>query len=228
MLPVAGRDGGVHREPTAGGRNRLPERDAENAQNPLKPACRLMDTTPVSLLQRIQQSGDAMAWRRLVDLTSPLIFSWAQRAGLSPHDAADLVQDVLIVLVQELPHFQYDPARSFRGWLKTVTLNKHRERLRRNRAAPREQGDAALDELPQDENEAFWERDFREQLVVRAFEIMQSEYRPTTWRACWESVVSGRSATEIAAELGITPAAVHSAKSRILRRLRQDLKGILD
>jgi len=187
-----------------------------------------MDTTPVSLLQRIQQSGDAVAWRRLVDLTSPLIFSWAQRAGLAQHDAADLVQEVLIVLVQELPQFQYDPTRSFRAWLKTVTLNKHRERLRHNRAGPREQGNATFDEVPQDEAEAFWERDFREQLVVRAFEIMQSEFRPTSWRACWESVVSGRSAPEIAAELGITAVAVHSAKSRILRRLRQDLKGIME
>jgi RNA polymerase sigma-70 factor (ECF subfamily) len=187
-----------------------------------------MDTTPVSLLQRIQQSGDAVAWRRLVDLTSPLILSWAQRAGLSPHDAADLVQEVLIILVQELPNFQYDPKRSFRAWLKTVTLNKHRERLRRNRVGPREQGDALLNAVPQDEAEAFWERDFREQLVVRAFEIMQSEFRPTTWRACWESVVSGRPAAEIAAELGITPAAVHCAKSRILRRLRQELKDLMD
>jgi RNA polymerase sigma-70 factor, ECF subfamily len=188
-----------------------------------------MDTTPVSLLQRIQQSGDSVAWRRLVDLTTPLILSWGQRAGLSPHDAADLVQDVLTVLVQELPQFQYDPSKSFRAWLKTVTLNKHRQRMRRHLAGPREQGDATLDDLPDgNPSEAFWEREFGEQLVVRAFEVMQSEFRPTTWRACWESVVSGRSAGEIAAELGITPGAVHSAKSKVLRRLRHELKGMME
>jgi RNA polymerase sigma-70 factor, ECF subfamily len=152
-----------------------------------------MDTTPVSLLQRIQRSGDAAAWRWLVDLTTPLILSWAQRAGLSPHDAADLVQDVLTV--QELPQFQDDPTKSFRAWLKTVTLNKHRQRMRRRLAGPREHGEATLDDLPDgDPAEAFWEREFGEQLVVRAFEVMQSEFRPTTWRACWESVVSGRPA----------------------------------
>ena len=188
-----------------------------------------MDTTPVSLLVRIKESGDAEAWRRLVDLTTPLLFSWTHAARLQGADAADLVQDVLTVLAQRLPTFEYDAEKSFRGWLRVIALNRYRELLRRRAATPAIEADERLAEVEADpQSELFWERDFKQQLVARALEIMRSEFRETTWRACWEAVVSGRSAADIAAELGITEVAVWSAKSKVLRRLRQELKGMMD
>ena len=188
-----------------------------------------MDTTPVSLLLRIKESGDREAWRKLVELTTPLLFSWAHAARLQGADSADLVQDVLAVLVKTLPTFDYDRDKSFRGWLRTVTLNIYRERRRRRAAAPSIEGDERLDEVEgETDSEPFWEREFREQLVARALELMRSEFRETTWRACWEAVVSGRSAADIAAELGITEVAVWSAKSKVLRRLREELEGLME
>jgi RNA polymerase sigma-70 factor (ECF subfamily) len=49
-----------------------------------------------------------------------------------------------------------------------------------------------------------------------------------TWQACWEFVVRDRPAAAVAAELGITVNAVYLAKSRVLRRLREELQGLLD
>jgi RNA polymerase sigma-70 factor (ECF subfamily) len=57
---------------------------------------------------------------------------------------------------------------------------------------------------------------------------MQSDFEPATWKACWETVVCDRPATDVAAELGITVNAVYLAKSRVLGRLRRDLDGLLD
>src|SRR3954465_4015956 len=92
-----------------------------------------MLSTSITLLQRIRQRDDQAAWERFVALYTPLLYRWAQRAGLSDHDATDLVQDVLILLMTELPSFEYDAARrNFRGWLKTVTINKCRELQRRH------------------------------------------------------------------------------------------------
>ena len=57
------------------------------------------------------------------------------RAGLAGDEAADLVQEVLVVLVKKMPEFAYDPDRSFRGWLRKIALNKWRERCRHSDAA---------------------------------------------------------------------------------------------
>src|ERR1700722_3362463 len=89
-----------------------------------------MHTTSASLLQQIRVESRADSWERFVRLYTPLLLYWARRRGLQDTDAADLVQDVLIVLVRKLPEFQYQPGRSFRGWLRTVLMNKWRDRRR--------------------------------------------------------------------------------------------------
>jgi RNA polymerase sigma-70 factor (ECF subfamily) len=188
-----------------------------------------MDQTPASLLERLRQPAEHRAWERFVQLYTPLLFYWARRVGLGDADAADLVQDVFTLLVQKLPEFTYDRHKSFRAWLRTVTLNKWRDRRRRPVPLPAAFGGAALPEpaVP-DGAEAFWEEEYRSHLVGRALEVMRAEFHPTTWKACWEFVACGRPAAEVAAELGISENAVYIAKCRVLRRLRQELDGLMD
>src|SRR5262245_666931 len=102
--------------------------------------------TPASLLERLKQPADQNAWARFVELYTPLLYYWARRAGLQEADAADLVQEVLGLLFQKLPEFAYDPGRSFRNWLRTVTLNKLRER--RRRGSPISGHASALENVP--------------------------------------------------------------------------------
>ena len=97
-----------------------------------------MTKTPVSLLERLRDSFDADAWARFVSIYTPLIYSWGRHVGLQEQDAADLVQDVFATLIQVLPTFAYDPRKSFRGWLRSVTLNQWRNsRKRWNEKLPR-------------------------------------------------------------------------------------------
>jgi RNA polymerase sigma-70 factor (ECF subfamily) len=125
--------------------------------------------------------------------------------------------------------FVYDRRRSFRAWLRTVTLNKYRDRCRRRAARPAELTGQPPPEVP---DPAVWpsagEAEDTQRLVARALELMQAEFAPTTWKACWEFVVVGRPAAEVAAQLGISENAVHLAKGRVLRRLRRELQGLLD
>ncbi len=65
-------------------------------------------------------------------------------------------------------------------------------------------------------------------LVGRAIALMQKDFEPTTWKACWEFVVNGRPAAEVASGLCISVNAVYLAKSRVLRALRAELSGFLD
>jgi RNA polymerase sigma-70 factor (ECF subfamily) len=188
-----------------------------------------MHTTPASLLGRLRLPSQPQAWSRLVELYTPLLLYWARRAGLQPQDAADLVQEVFIVLVQKLPQFIYDRHKSFRGWLRKVALNKLRDRQRRRSVAEVAATDAELADLAvPDGVEAFWEGEDQKHLVARALEVMQREFKATTWKACWEHVVCDRPAAEVAADLGISENAVYIAKLRVVRRLREELAGLLD
>jgi RNA polymerase sigma-70 factor, ECF subfamily len=185
-----------------------------------------MESTPASLLLRLHQPGEQAAWRRFIDLYTPLLYSWACRLGLPTQDAADLVQDVFVVLVQKLPQFTYDPKKSFRAWLRTVAENRWRDALRKRR--PVNASDAGLADaaVPDDVN-ALWEAEYREQLFGRAVTIMRQDFEEKTWKACWALIVEGKSGAEVAADLGMSIDGVYAAKARVLRRLRQELDGLL-
>jgi RNA polymerase sigma-70 factor, ECF subfamily len=187
------------------------------------------DTTSVSLLRRLREPAPEDAWRRFVELYAPLIFHWGRRQGMNSNDAADLVQEVLAVMVVKLPEFQHDPTQRFRGWLRTVTLNKARDLHRRAAARPAADGDDAVRNVAvADTADLFDEAEYRGYLVGRALALMQGEFRDTTWRACWLHVAEGRSAADVGSELGISANAVHVAKCRVMRRLRQELDGLMD
>lgn len=186
-----------------------------------------MESTPASLLERVRQRDDAVAWSRFVDLYTPFIYGWARRIGLQESDACDLTQDVLAILLQKMGEFRYDPSRSFRAWLKTVALNLARERQRRGveRQLPDGDGRGLADSA---ESQVFWDAEYRGDLVRRAIGIMQGDFHPTTWKACWEVVVQGRPAAQVATQLGISVGAVYAARFRVLTRLREELAGMLE
>jgi RNA polymerase sigma-70 factor (ECF subfamily) len=187
-----------------------------------------MTSTPGSLLQRLRQPGQSEAWARLVELYTPLLLHWARGLGLHHQDAADLVQEVFTVLVQKLPGFSYDHHKTFRGWLRTVAVNKWRDWRRRKKLPLEPNAPPLVDLAAADGSEAFWEDEFRQHLVRRALKVMRDEFKPAAWKACWETVVAGRSAAEVARELGTTENAIYVAKYKVLRRLRQELQGLLD
>ena len=131
-----------------------------------------MHTTPPSLLEQVRRPGDRRAWGKFVDLYTPLLFFWARRVGLREPEAADLVQDVFVLLVKKLPDFQYDRNKGFRAWLRAVALNRWREARRRiHLAAP--VGDV-VEKLPDPaSDEQFWEVEYRRELAGRAMAIMR-------------------------------------------------------
>jgi RNA polymerase sigma-70 factor (ECF subfamily) len=188
-----------------------------------------MHTTSISLLDRLRQPGDQGAtWARFVQLYTPLLYHWARKLGVPPADAGDLIQEVLTLLVQKLPAFAYQPGRSFRAWLRTVTLNKWRDLRRRHMLGPKSVGTELGELEAPDETAAIEDCEYRVHLVQRALQLLRNEFTAMTWKACWECVVVDRPASEVAQELGITINAVYLAKSRVLSRLREELDGLLE
>jgi RNA polymerase sigma-70 factor (ECF subfamily) len=187
-----------------------------------------VEATSVSLLERLKQPEPEAAWGRFAQLYTPLFYFWARRLGLQEQDAADLVQEVFTLLVLKMPEFAYNQQKSFRGWLRTVLHNKWRERQRRGNRVGIANGSEINNVAVSDDVKALSEAEFQQHLAIRAMELMKAEFQPTTWKACWEHVVCDRDPAEVARELGITVNAVYLAKSRVLRRLRQELAGMLE
>jgi RNA polymerase sigma-70 factor (ECF subfamily) len=187
-----------------------------------------MHSTPPSLLERLRRPGEEQAWDRFVSLYTPLLFRWARGVGLREADAADLVQDVLALLVRKLPEFRYDQHKSFRAWLRTVTLNKWREWQRRHPTVTFQPLEALDEMAAPDEMGAFEEAEYCRYLVQQALEALRDEFPERTWQAFYQYAVAGKDADTVAAELGISVGTVYAAKSRVLARLRQELNGLLD
>ncbi len=184
--------------------------------------------TPASLLERLRRPGDTQAWNHFIEMYTPLLFRWARRDGLQDADAADLVQEVLTLLFRKLPEFTYDRGRSFHSWLRTVTRNKWRERLRRATVLITE-GGSALDVAPAvDDIAANEEAEYRQHLVAQALAALKNEFPATTWTAFREVAVAGRPPAEVAREMGVRIGTVYAARSRVMSRLRRELDGLLD
>jgi RNA polymerase sigma-70 factor (ECF subfamily) len=109
-----------------------------------------------------------------------------------------------------------------------VTLNKWRDRCRRLAAVPKTTDIAHSHVADLVEPRWYDETEYRHELVGRAMQMLQPEFQPATWQAFWQSAVAGRRGREVAAELGLTVNAVYLARSRVLRRLREELSGLLD
>ena len=188
-----------------------------------------MNSTSESLLLRLKDAGDQYAWSRFVRLYTPLLFHWARDIGLQSQDAADLVQEVLTLVFRKLPDFQYDRSKSFRSWLRTVTINKFREFHRRRRITtePATQSELNQAALVQDAG-ASWDLSYQFSLFESALQLLEPEFRPKTWQAVRAFVIENRPAAEIAAETGVSVWTIYAAKSRLIVRLREELKGLLE
>ena len=191
-----------------------------------------MNSTSESLLIRLraadQSEVDQSAWEQFVNIYTPLIFYWARKTGMRQSDASDLVQEVLTTIFQKLPQFQYDKTRSFRGWLRTVTLNKYREARRKKSSQVSPASASMLEALaPIELAESTWDIDYAKLLVGQTMEQMKGDFKESTWLAR-QKVFSGGMTVDQAAELtGVSNWTIYSAKSRLMKRLRNELDGLL-
>jgi RNA polymerase sigma-70 factor (ECF subfamily) len=63
-------------------------------------------------------------------------------------------------------------------------------------------------------------------LYQRALNLLRTDFAESTWQAFLATAVDGRSAADVAEDLGMTVGAVYVAKSRVLARLREELAGL--
>ncbi len=193
-----------------------------------------MSTPPVtraSLLVRLRDPGDAVAWSEFVELYAPLVYGFARKRGLQDADAADLMQEVLRAVARAIGRLEYDSRKgTFRAWLFTISRNKVFSFLDAQRRQVRGTGDTGvanrLGETPAPEDESLWDQEYERRLFAVAIEKVKPEFQPTTWQAFWQTAVDNREPKAVAAGLKMSVGAVYVAKSRVMARLREEVRAL--
>src|SRR5262245_19851920 len=194
--------------------------------------------TRASLLVRLRDPRDGQAWSQFVDLYAPLVYRFGCKQGLQDADAADLTQDTLRAVAGAIGRLDYDPKLgSFRGWLFTIVRNRVRDLAEKRSRQERGAGDTAmlnrLEQQPDSRSlqdfgslETDWDREYERQLLLTAASRIRNGFQEKTWQAFWRTTVDGASGKEVAQSLDMTVAAVYLAKSRVMTRLKEEIRRL--
>jgi RNA polymerase sigma-70 factor (ECF subfamily) len=181
----------------------------------------ILHTRP-SLLFRIRDPADAAAWKTFVDTYGPLVYRHGRRRGLQDADAADLTQEVLSQVARGIANFDYQPQRGrFRDWLGTVTrrsLGRFTAKLGKLPAC-----DEGLERVEAPQADSEWTADFNARVLESALERIRPNFEPATWRIFELVWIENRSSVATADELGVPVETVYVAKSRVLKRLEEEV-----
>lgn len=184
-------------------------------------------STHASLLARLAEGADDVAWREFHDRYHRLIRGVARRNGLQPVDADDVTQEVLAAVHRGIAEFRYDPRKGrFRGFLKTIALRTIWRRRRRP-LHPTLGGQSladpeSLDELVADaDQERIWEEEWRQHHVRLALATLAHETPPQQLRAFELLALDGQPTAAVAATTDLPADQLYRIKSRLLARLRE-------
>jgi RNA polymerase sigma-70 factor, ECF subfamily len=192
-----------------------------------------VNLTSLSLIDRLKSATpDGSDWRRLQDIYFPLIRSWLSRVPGIGHEADDLTQEVLVVLIRELPKFEHRHDGGFRAWLRQITVNRIRTFQKARRKAPLagDQIDHLLSQLEDSASKLSkqWDQEHNRHVLKKLLAIVKADFDAHTWQAFTRFAVDGAPAAQVARELEIPASAVAHAKSRVLKRLREEARGLTD
>ncbi len=190
------------------------------------------NVTSTALLDGVQEN-DPLAWSRLVNLYGGLVYYWVRRQGLSSEDAADISQEVFRAVARTIQSFRRNGSSgSFRAWLWTITRNKIRDHQRRRVRHPEAFGGTEaqlrLDQVPENGPATSIQAGQTSGTFLRAVDAVRVHFESRTWQAFWMTTIDERPPADVADELGMKVSAVYMAKSRVLRRLRDDFRGLID
>lgn len=182
--------------------------------------------TSLTWLGRLASAPTGPDWRRLVDVYGSLLCEWMPRIGVPAADRDDLVQEVMVVVVRRVSEFDHRGSGAFRAWLRGILANHVRKFFRTRDTGPA----IDLDQLAADDSllSRRWDREHDEHLAARALRTVEPDFTPPTWAAFRRQVFDGCKPVDVATELGLSLNAVLLARSRVLKRLREELRGLVE
>ena len=184
--------------------------------------------TRQSLLFRIRDAADAGAWSEFLTLYRPVIYRITRRRGWQDADAQDLAQIVLAKVASKIESFDPDGPAKFRTWLSRVCQNAITDELRRRRDEPRGAGDEVAELCGDSAHLVIADGEFakeeRRAIFRWAAKHVSAEFEANSWKAFSRTTIDNVSAQQVAQELGMSVGAVYTARSRVMRKLKQKVR----
>lgn len=187
-----------------------------------------------SLLVRVKDPADSAAWEQFAQIYRPVVYRLARGRGLQDADAQDLAQKVLMSVAAAIPNWKRaSPKARFHHWLRHVAKNEVLKTLSRQ-PKDRASGGTTATKLLRGHIRGSCELDdlvdleYRRQLIRRAAEIVRERADESTWLAFSLTMVDGCSNAEAAKRIGRNEGTVYAARSRIVRRMRNEIRKMED
>jgi RNA polymerase sigma-70 factor (ECF subfamily) len=184
-------------------------------------------TSPTLLGRLRQQPDDQAAWDEFVERYGRKILGWCRQWKLQESDAEDVAQMVLLNLARRMRTFAYDPGKTFRGWLRTLTQHAWSDFVDARSRAGLGKGGLETEELQsleaRDDLVALLEEQFDREVLDEATMRVRLRVAPNSWDAYRLTAVEGLTGAQAAQRLGMQVAAVFQAKGRVQKLLQQEV-----
>lgn len=180
-----------------------------------------------SLLIRIRNEQDRDAWSEFVGIYRPLLYRIARQRGLQDADARDVAQRVLLTVTDRIGEWELGQATgSFRKWLNRTTTNAAIDAIRKSCRHAMHNGSVHCHLLKshsveRDLQQEDIEAEYRRSVFRWAARRIKGEFQDAPWQAFWLTTVGDQTAAAAATQLGQSTGAVYTARSRIMRRLKE-------
>ena len=185
------------------------------------------ETRPSMLAMLAEAGGEHTGWREFFNRYAPPVYRIARLRGLSPPDADDIVQQVMLSISKHLAGFRYDRDRGqFRQWVRRIAENKINTLFRRQRPAAVDP--SVLDSRGRDDPTAdeAWAAEWKLQDMLFCLDQVAVDISPRRMRAFLLYVLGDVSAQETAKSLGMTVGYVYVTRNQVLNMIRERMTAM--
>ena len=183
-----------------------------------------METEPtrISLIEKVKSQHNDEAWKLFEEAYKHYIKAVVLKLGVSPNDASDLKQDILVKLWKKLPKFDYEPERGkFRTWLYEVVKNHVFDHLNSKRTK-NERKNRALDDWksPSTDSEIkrVMDKEWKAYVTSLAMKRIKDKFS-TQNLEIFNRLLRGENPRALAEEYGVKSNSISKVKNRIKERL---------
>ncbi len=186
-----------------------------------------MARTRTSLLERVRNLEDSLAWEQFDAIYRPMLRRYAQDRGLSDEQSDEIVQECMTAIVERIQRFERQA--SFRGWLRGLVDHKVADHLRKRRSE--QQGltrDFEREQCREATPAHHWEREWNRAHLLHCLQLVRSEVAEHTYQAFDLYVINEMPVADVSRMLGMTPNQIYVAKSRVMARIEERWSEIMD